>query len=79
MLSFDHGRPPQLVAGNGGTELARSIQTSVNGSLVHGASVVMSGSQHEFGYTQLSKVHGSWNLSLKSRAGGSLFEGALPK
>jgi hypothetical protein len=73
LLSFDHGRPAQVVAGDGGTDLAMPIRTSVNGSLVHGASIVTAGSQHEFGYTLLTKGSGNWTLALKSRSGDVLF------
>ena len=78
LLSFDHGRPTQLVAGTGGTDLAMSIEKSVNGTLVHGATVITSGSQSQFGYTLLSRNGARWNLSLKSRSGEVLFSCALP-
>jgi hypothetical protein len=79
LLSFDHGRPAQLVAGTGGTNLQMSIQKSVNGTLAHGANVVMSGSQSEFGYTLLTKNGKEWKLSLKSRTGKSLFAEDIAK
>jgi hypothetical protein len=78
LLSFDHGRPTQLVAGTGGTDLAMSMQKSVNGTLANGANVIMSGSLSQFGYTVLSRSGNNWELSIKSRAGASLFTSALP-
>jgi hypothetical protein len=73
LLSFDHGRPPQVVAGDGGTDLATPIRASVNGSLVHEASVVTSGSQRVFGYTLFTRQAEKWTLALKSRSGVDLF------
>jgi hypothetical protein len=73
LLSFDHGRPTQIVAGDGGTELAMPIRTSVSGRLVHGAKIVTAGSEHEFGYTLLTRDAAKWTLTLKSRAGAALF------
>ena len=79
LLNFDRGRPSQLVAGDGGTDLAMAVETSVKGSLVHGASVVASGSLHDFGYTLLSKHGDQWKLTLKGRSGAVLFDYSLPK
>jgi hypothetical protein len=79
LLNFDHGRPSQLVAGDGGTDLAMAIETSVKGSLMHGASVVTSGSQHDYGYTLFSKTGARWQLTLKSRSGAVLFRSAVSK
>jgi hypothetical protein len=79
LLSFDHGRPTQLVAGTGGTNLQMSIQKSVNGTLAHGATVVMSGSQSEFGYTLLTKSGNNWKLLLKSRDGKTLYSDDIVK
>jgi hypothetical protein len=79
LLIFDHGRPPQLVAGDGGTALAIPIRASVDGSQVQGAKVVMSGSQHEYGYTVLNRGAAEWALSLKSRSGDVLFTYSIPE
>ncbi|MGD1091840.1 MAG: metallophosphoesterase [Bryobacteraceae bacterium] len=79
LVRFDRGRPPQIVAGDGGTDLAMPIRTSMNGSQVHGASVVTSGSEHEFGYTMFTKESAGWTLTLKSRSGNALFTYQLPK
>ena len=78
LLIFDHGRPPQLVAGDGGTEMAIPIRASLDGSQVQGAKVVMSGSEHAYGYTVLHRDAGHWGLSLKSRSGDVLFTYSLP-
>lgn len=78
-LTFDNGWPPQLVAGEGGTDLGMPIETSVDGRPVHGASVVMSRNLHEFGYILFTKNGELWNLALKSRTGEELFHHPLPQ
>jgi len=78
LLIFDHGRPPQLVAGDGGTDLAIPIRASVDGSQIQGAKVVTSGSQHEYGFTLMDRKAAQWGLSLKTRTGDVLFTYSLP-
>ena len=67
LLSFDSPRPVQLVAGDGGTKLASPIADSLLGMAVRGAMVVAGGSQHQFGYTLLSRAGESWDLTLRNR------------
>jgi hypothetical protein len=67
LLSYDHGRPTQLVAGDGGTNLAMALEGSVKGAPVHGAAVVASESQRQFGYSLLTRHGKSWDLTLKNR------------
>jgi len=74
LLTFSNGRPAQLIAGTGGTNLVMAIQKSVDGTLAHGATVMASGSQSEFGYTLLKKYGDNWKLELKSRKGKALFK-----
>ena len=78
LLIFDQDRPPQIVAGDGGTDLASPIRASVDGSRIQGAQVVMSGSQHEYGYTVLEKRPSGWALTLRGRTGEDLFHYSLP-
>ena len=66
-VSWDRGRPPQIVAGDGGTEMSVPIEISLNGTSIHGASVRISKSQSQFGYTLLSKNGRAWRLELKNR------------
>jgi hypothetical protein len=68
-VSLDHGRPTQLVAGDGGTDLAVPIQMDVKGTRIRGATVVASKSQRQFGYTVLTKTGSAWELALKNRLG----------
>jgi hypothetical protein len=67
VVSFEKGRPVQLVAGNSGTDLAAPIQNSLNGSLAAGQPVTASENSHEFGYTLLIKKGSAWELTLKNR------------
>jgi hypothetical protein len=72
ILSFGHGRPPQIVAGDGGTDLAQAIPVSMNGMTIRGLTVSGSESRHEFGYTLLNKSAKGWNLELKNPSDGTL-------
>jgi hypothetical protein len=66
-VSVDHGRPPQLVAGDGGTEMSVPFQKSVNGTRIRGASVVASQNQEQFGYTLLTRAGNVWNLEMRNQ------------
>ncbi len=71
LISLDHGRPVQVVAGDGGTLLSEKLQASANGTVIHGAqiasSVVSSKSQSEFGFTVFTRSRKGWRLTLKDR------------
>ena len=66
-VSLDGGYPPQLVAGDGGTEMAIPIEIPMNGTQIQGASVRESQSERQFGYTSLTKNGEGWRLELKNR------------
>ena len=68
ILSFEHGRPPQIVAGDGGTDLAQALPASMNGMAIHGLTVSGSESRHEFGYTLLNKSAKGWKVELKNQS-----------
>jgi len=78
LLSYDHGRPTQLVAGDGGTNLAMALEGSVKGVPVHGAAVVASESQRQFGYSLLTRHGKTWDLTLKNRVNHVLADCTLP-
>ena len=65
-LSFEHGRPPQIIAGDGGTEMAIAIPASVNGMTIRGVAIAAGRDKHEFGYTLLNKSRRGWKLELKN-------------
>jgi hypothetical protein len=67
-VSVDRDRPSQIVAGDGGTEMAVPIDRSVAGTRLRGASVVASQSQHQFGYTLFTSRGNDWVLELKSQS-----------
>jgi Calcineurin-like phosphoesterase len=71
VLSFGQGRPLQIVAGDGGTNLAQPVPEKVNGMEIHGIMVGASESKHEFGYTLLTKRGSGWDLELKNPQGGT--------
>lgn len=66
-VSVDHGRPPQVVAGDGGTEMAVPIEASMKGTHLRGASVTGSRSRQTFGYTLLTRDGDIWRLELKDQ------------
>jgi len=65
-VSVDHGRPPQILVGDGGTEMAVPIQISLNGTQIRGASVVSSKNQHQFGYSLFTRMGADWKRELKN-------------
>lgn len=77
LLSFDRARPVQLVAGDGGTKLANPLGESITGMSLHGEIVMAADSQHQFGYTLLTRSGKSWDLSLKNRSRESMLHCVL--
>ena len=77
LLSFDQGRPTQLVAGDGGTEMAMPIPAKIDGLKLRGATLLSGQDAHEFGYTALTKTAGGWSLALTSTSGKVLETAAL--
>ncbi len=66
LLGFDHGLPPQLVAGDGGTGLSYAIQPPLRGARVDDAKVLAGATERQFGYSLLTRFAGRWNLTLSS-------------
>jgi hypothetical protein len=66
VVSFSNGRPIQLVAGDGGTNLVPPVRNSLNGSLIAGQAVAAGDSNGQFGYTLMTKTGDTWQLQLKS-------------
>ncbi len=67
LFSYDHGRPTQLVAGDGGTNLGDPLEGSLLGAAARGASMVSGHSQRQFGYSLLTRHGKAWDLMLKNR------------
>jgi hypothetical protein len=77
-VSVDHGRPAQVVAGDGGTMMSVPFQMSMKGTEIRGASVVGSRSRQQFGYTMLTRDGNIWHLELKDQARGVLVTCTVP-
>ncbi len=69
LLSFDIYLPPQLVAGQGGTDLAQPIEKPVEGLSLGPAKVTAGATADEFGYTLLTRSGEDWSVRLHNAAG----------
>jgi calcineurin-like phosphoesterase family protein len=78
LFSYDHGRPTQLVAGDGGTNLAMALEGSMRGSAVHGVRVLAGESQRQFGYSLLTRHGKTWDLMLKNLVRTVLVDCTIP-
>lgn len=78
LLTFDHNRPTQLVAGDGGTELAMPLPAKLAGLKLRDATLLSGEDAHEFGYTSLVRQGASWWLSLTNLAGRVIESAAIP-
>jgi predicted phosphodiesterase len=78
-ISVDNGRPPQIVAGDGGTQMDVPIEISVKGTTIRGATVNGSRIKEQFGYTMLTKEGKGWHLELKDRGAKALITCTVPK
>jgi hypothetical protein len=66
-VSVDHGRPPQLVAGDGGTQMDVPIEISMKDTTIRGARINGSRIKEVFGYTMLIREGKHWHLELKDQ------------
>lgn len=78
LLTFDQARPPQLVAGDGGTQMGMPIPARLAGVKLNGATLLSAQDAHEFGYTTLRKAAGGWELALTSVTGHVIETAKLP-
>ena len=78
-LAFEHGRPAQLVAGDSGTALAKSLAPDFSGATVGGAAVESGKSRQEFGYTVLRRRGKGWTLTLRNSEAKDLVTCKLPE
>jgi hypothetical protein len=78
LLSFDRGRPAQLVAGDGGTEMALPLPARIAGLKLRGATLLSGENVHEFGYTALTRTGDGWRLALTNTVGRVLQSGIVP-
>jgi hypothetical protein len=78
LLSFDHGRPTQLVAGDGGTEMAMPLPAQIAGLKLRGATLLSGENAHEFGYTALTRTGDGWQLALTNTMGRVVQSAVIP-
>ncbi len=71
-LGFADGRPPQIVTGNSGTELARRIRGPFNGRKIARTTVSSSAIIRKFGFTEFNKQATGWQLSVEGLKGQEL-------
>jgi calcineurin-like phosphoesterase family protein len=69
-LGFDDNRPPQLIVGNGGTQLDPEINGSLVGMDIGGEKVVAASSVDAFGFVTMERGDSGWIATLRD-AGGS--------
>jgi len=69
LLTFDQGRPTQLVAGDGGTEMAMPLPSEIAGLKLRGATLLSGQDAHVFGYTALTRTAEGWRLALTDTSG----------
>jgi hypothetical protein len=65
LLSYGTTRPLQIVAGDGGTNLADPVPAQVSGMEIHGVMVAASENQREFGFTIFTRRGAGWEMRLK--------------
>ena len=72
ILSYSTGRPPQIIAGDGGTALANQVKKDLKGETVFGTQVLSGTSRHQFGFTMLERRGDRWDLALRESSGRKL-------
>jgi predicted phosphodiesterase len=77
MLSFASGRPAQVVAGTGGTQLADPIPERVDGTVIRGVAVTASQIELEFGFASFTKAGSGWTLAVRNPQGGTVATGRI--
>jgi hypothetical protein len=77
-VSVDTGRPPQLVAGDGGTRLDVPMEASVKATQLRGARVIGDQTRQQFGYTVLTKKGKIWQMELKDQQQEALIRCTVP-
>ena len=78
-VSVDNGRPPQIVAGDGGTQMDVPIEISVKGATIRGATINGGRIKEKFGYTLMTKEGKYWRLELKDQNAKVLVTCTVPE
>ncbi len=69
LLSFSNGWPPQMVAGEGGTELSLKVDKNAGARPIFGAKLASSKFVHGFGFVEMRGTGEHWNMHLRSKTG----------
>lgn len=69
VLSFEQGRPPQLVVGTGGTGLDSPVTTLLIGMEIAGMNVVYGTNHAQFGFVTMERASDKWVLGVKNTVG----------
>lgn len=73
LLDYGAARPPQLVAGTGGTLLDAAITGPLAGVAVDGLPIVAGHTEQRFGFVTLEAVGDTWELALRDVAGAPVY------
>jgi hypothetical protein len=68
LITFDDGRPPQIVSGNGGTSLA-SLATDPTGQPIGGRTVKTYQQAASFGFLTATRTPSGWALDVRDASG----------
>ncbi len=72
VYSFDEGRPPQLMVGNGGTNLDAEITVPLTGLEIAGMNLAYGLNHAKFGFTVMDRMGDKWALGVKNVEGGEM-------
>jgi hypothetical protein len=71
-LGFNPRRPPQLISGNGGTELDDPVTTRLEGLSVFDTTVAFGTNAAQFGYTTVLPLGRGWSITQRDLTGAAV-------
>jgi len=71
-LTFEDKRPPQIVAGMGGTLLGTLVTDRLDGVAVGGTRIATIDTHRTFGYTLFTRVGARWRIALRTPQDGTV-------
>jgi hypothetical protein len=77
-IDLGPGHPNQLVIGDGGTQMAAPLQTTIQGLPVRGVTTDMNANQHIWGYGLFQKQSYGWQITLKNSSGSPIVSCKIP-
>ena len=69
LLSFSNGWPPQMVVGEGGTQLSLQPDKAAGSRPIFGAKLAGSKLVHKFGFVEMRGAGDHWTMRLRSKTG----------